>query len=192
MLVGWHVFSFRCLIGFWFLVCYADTQLATQLQQRCIQVVCSNKEARKRLTESNGTPAKDLGPVNIDRRIHSHIVFEVDICIRRHWNKRGNSILSVAGSNSSVLFKVAQTWIYASMLLRNQLFRSIWFAETLLRFFLYFYTFCVASSSWLQRNILKGEKITQKIRFSIFLNRLLHRPGLDVPINRILSHHYLV
>jgi len=39
------------------LVCYAATQLAIQLQQRCIQVVRSNKEALKRLTESNGTPA---------------------------------------------------------------------------------------------------------------------------------------
>ena len=52
---------------FWFLVCYANTQLATQLQQRCTQVVCSNKEARKRLTESNrdGTPAMDLGHMNV-------------------------------------------------------------------------------------------------------------------------------
>jgi len=40
---------------FWFLVCYAATQLGTQLQQRCIQVVRSNKEARKCQTESNGT-----------------------------------------------------------------------------------------------------------------------------------------
>ena len=47
--------------GFWFLVCYAATQLATQLQQRRIQVVRSNKVARKRLTESNGTPAMDFG-----------------------------------------------------------------------------------------------------------------------------------
>jgi len=53
------------LLGFWFLVCYATTQLATQLQHRCIQVVCSNKEARKRLTESNGTPAMDLGHMNV-------------------------------------------------------------------------------------------------------------------------------
>jgi len=52
---------------FWFLVCYAAIQLATQLQQRCIQVVRSNKEARKRLTrtESNGTPAMDLGHMNV-------------------------------------------------------------------------------------------------------------------------------
>ena len=40
---------------FWFLVssCYAATQLATQLPQRRIQVVRSDKVARKRLTESN-------------------------------------------------------------------------------------------------------------------------------------------
>jgi len=49
----------------WFLVCYAATQLTTQLRQRCIQVVRSNKEARKRLTESNGTPAMDLGHMNV-------------------------------------------------------------------------------------------------------------------------------
>ena len=41
---------------FWFLV--AATQLATQLQQRC-------KEALKRLTESNGTPAMDLGHMDV-------------------------------------------------------------------------------------------------------------------------------
>jgi len=46
MLVDWH--------GFWFLVCYAGTQLATPLQQRHIQVVRINKVAWKRLTESNG------------------------------------------------------------------------------------------------------------------------------------------
>jgi len=33
------------------LVCYAATQLATQLPQRRIQVVRSNKVARKRLTK---------------------------------------------------------------------------------------------------------------------------------------------
>jgi len=46
--------------GFWFLVCYAATQLTSQLPQRRIQVVRSNKVARKRLTESNGTPTMDL------------------------------------------------------------------------------------------------------------------------------------
>jgi len=53
----------------WFLVYNADTQLATQLPQRRMQVVRSNKVARKRLTESNGTPAMDLGSMNIDWRI---------------------------------------------------------------------------------------------------------------------------
>jgi len=51
---------------FWFLVCYATTQLAIQLPQKHIQVVRSNKVARKRLTKSNGTPAMDLGYLNID------------------------------------------------------------------------------------------------------------------------------
>jgi len=41
------------------------TQLDTQLRQRCIQVVCSNKEARKRLTKSNGTPAMDPGHIYV-------------------------------------------------------------------------------------------------------------------------------
>jgi len=49
---------------FWCLVCYAATQLANQLHQTRIHVVRSNKVARKRLTESNGTPAKDLGHMN--------------------------------------------------------------------------------------------------------------------------------
>jgi len=47
--------------GFWFLVCYAATQLATPLQQWHIQVVRSNKVARKRLTKSHGNPAMDFG-----------------------------------------------------------------------------------------------------------------------------------
>ena len=75
--------------GFWFLVCYATTQLATQLRQRCIQVVCSNKEARKRLTESNGTPAMDPGHMNIDLTYTFAYCCEEEIRIRRHTNKRG-------------------------------------------------------------------------------------------------------
>jgi len=51
--------------GFWFLVCNTSTQLEIQLPQRSIQVVRSNKVARKRLTESNGTPTMDLGHMNI-------------------------------------------------------------------------------------------------------------------------------
>ena len=54
------------VVVFWFLVCYAATQLATQLPQRRIQVVCSNGVARKRSAESNGTPAMDPGHTNID------------------------------------------------------------------------------------------------------------------------------
>jgi len=53
------------VFGYWFLVCYAATQLATQLPQRRIQVVCRNKVAQKHLTESNGTPAMDLGHMNV-------------------------------------------------------------------------------------------------------------------------------
>jgi len=53
------------VFGFWFLVCDAATQLATQLPQRRIQVVRSNKAARKRLTGSKGTPAMDFGNMNV-------------------------------------------------------------------------------------------------------------------------------
>jgi len=57
-------------------------------------VVCSNKEARKRLTESNGIPAMDLGHMNVGlKEYYFHVLFcdccfEVDICIRRYTNKR--------------------------------------------------------------------------------------------------------
>jgi len=50
------------------LVRYATTQLATQLRQRCIPVMRSNKQARKHLTESNGTPAMDFGGEEIRKR----------------------------------------------------------------------------------------------------------------------------
>jgi len=53
------------LVFGWFLVCYAVTQLANQLHQTRIQVMRSNKVARKRLTESNGTPAMDFGHINV-------------------------------------------------------------------------------------------------------------------------------
>jgi len=82
------------LFGFWFLVCHAATQLATQLQKRYIQVVCSNKETWKRLTESNGTPAMDLGHMNVGlKKYNFHVLFcdccfELDICLRRYTNKR--------------------------------------------------------------------------------------------------------
>jgi len=56
-----RTFFLSFLDEFWFLVCYAATQLAIQLPQERIQVVRSNKAARKRLTESNGTPEMDFG-----------------------------------------------------------------------------------------------------------------------------------
>ena len=65
----------RAVLGFWFLVCYAATQLAIQLSKEHIQVVRSNRVARKRPAESNGTPAMDLG-------------FE-DRRKRKYTNKRG-------------------------------------------------------------------------------------------------------
>jgi len=57
------------------LVCHFNTQLAIQLHQKLIQLVSSNREARKRPAESNSTPAMDLE-------------FE-DIRIRRYTNRRG-------------------------------------------------------------------------------------------------------
>ena len=71
------------------MVCNADTQLATQLPQRRIQVVRSNRVARKRPAESNGTPAMDPGHVNIDLTYTFACCCEEDIRICRHTNKRG-------------------------------------------------------------------------------------------------------
>ena len=62
-----HAFYF-CLC-----CCYATTQLVLQLHQERTQVVCSNREARKRPAESNATPAMDLG--------HMNIVLKLFICI---------------------------------------------------------------------------------------------------------------
>ena len=49
--------------GFVFCFCLFDatTSLALQLHQERIRMVCGNKGAQKRPTESNGTPAMDLG-----------------------------------------------------------------------------------------------------------------------------------
>jgi len=52
-------FHFMVQFLFLFLFCYAATQLAIQLHQERIQVVRSNREARKRPAESNSTPAMD-------------------------------------------------------------------------------------------------------------------------------------
>jgi len=48
-------------LHFWFLDCYAATQLALQVRQERIHVVRSNKVTRKPPTESNGTSPMDLG-----------------------------------------------------------------------------------------------------------------------------------
>jgi len=54
----------------------------------------STKEARKRLTKSNGTPAMDFGLMNVVLKEYYFCVlfhdccFEVDIRIRRYTNKR--------------------------------------------------------------------------------------------------------
>ena len=80
--------------GFWFLVCNAATQLVTQLPQRRIQVVRSNKVARKRLTESNGTPPMYLVHMNVVWKwYYFNVLFydcclEIDIRIRRYTNKQ--------------------------------------------------------------------------------------------------------
>ena len=66
--VGRKVNPRGVITGFWFLVCYAATQLATPLHQRRIQVVRRNNVAQKRLTESNGTPAMDFGCEEIRKR----------------------------------------------------------------------------------------------------------------------------
>ena len=51
------------IVVFWLLFfgCYAAKEIALQVQQERTQAVCSNKEAWKHLTESNGTPTMDLG-----------------------------------------------------------------------------------------------------------------------------------
>jgi len=54
-------YSYTLFFTFWFILCFAATQLARQVQQERTQMVYSNREAQKRLTESNGTPAVDLG-----------------------------------------------------------------------------------------------------------------------------------
>jgi len=72
----------------------SHAQLANQLQQTRIQVVRSNKVARKRLTESNGTPAMDLGHMNVVLKYcYFYVLFndwylEVDIRIRIYRKKR--------------------------------------------------------------------------------------------------------
>jgi len=126
---------------FWFLVCYATTQLATQLQQRCIQVVCSNTEARKRLTESNGTSTMVLVHMNVVLKgyyfnvLFDDYCFEVDIRIRRYINKR--SIEPVNKTTS-----------------QNILFQNILFFNNFLEYF-YIYEFNNSLINTARRVVLK-------------------------------------
>jgi len=90
-------------IGFWFLVCDATTQLATQLPPRLIQVVHSNRVSRKRPAESNGTPAMDPGHMNIDLTYIFAYYCEEFIRIGRHTNKRG--MIAVMSLSSFDVFK---------------------------------------------------------------------------------------
>jgi len=52
-------------IWFWFLVLLCRHTASNPITVEMQQVVRSNEEARKRLTESNGTPAMDLGHMNV-------------------------------------------------------------------------------------------------------------------------------
>jgi len=58
---------------FCFCRCYAATQLVLQLHQERTQVVCSNRDARKRPAESNATPAMDL--------VHMKVVLKWFMCM---------------------------------------------------------------------------------------------------------------
>ena len=83
---GLESHSYRSGLVFWFLVCFAATQQAIQLHQERIQVVRSNRVAWKRPTESNSTPAMDLGFDDIRKRKYTG--FD-DIRKRKYTNKRG-------------------------------------------------------------------------------------------------------
>jgi len=67
--------------------CYAVTQVALQLHQKRTQVVCSNREAQKRLAESSSTPfvslfspAMDLGHTN-EVVYLTNVVLKLCICM---------------------------------------------------------------------------------------------------------------
>ena len=64
--------------GFWFLVWNAVTHLTLQLHQDCILVVLSKKVVHRIRTESNGTPAIDLG--------HMNVVLKWCMCMLGNWN----------------------------------------------------------------------------------------------------------
>jgi len=52
LIIYWGVFWDVVFIVRFLILCLAATQLAIQVQQERTQVVCSNKEARKRLAEA--------------------------------------------------------------------------------------------------------------------------------------------
>jgi len=60
---------------FLFLFCSAATQLALQVHQEWLQVICSNKETQN-LTVSNSTAAMDLGHMNAVLKWCISIVFD--------------------------------------------------------------------------------------------------------------------
>jgi len=101
---------FESHLLFWFLVWYAATRLATQLQQRCTQEVCDNKEARKRLTESNGTPAMDLRHMNV-----GWMLFEVNIRICRYTHQQEIAKINIHSSRLmlglDILLSMLSMWI---------------------------------------------------------------------------------
>jgi len=73
------------------LICHCDTQVTFQLQQKCIQVMRSNKIVRRIPTESNSTPAMDLGHMNVVRVMYLYVG-------GRFGNKNGFCIITpVAG-----------------------------------------------------------------------------------------------
>jgi len=67
--IGWKQYEAVLVLV---LVCHAATQLAIQLHQERIQVVRSNRVARKRSAESNSTPTMDLGFEDIRKRKHTN------------------------------------------------------------------------------------------------------------------------
>jgi len=72
--------QFLLQLGLWFLVCYAVTQLAIQLQQERIQVVRRNKVVRRLPTESNSTP--QLGGGNSCQMFVCIVVCECTVASR--------------------------------------------------------------------------------------------------------------
>jgi len=98
--------------GFWFLVCYAVAQLAFQLHQECIQVVCSNRMAWKRLT---------------DRECKFELLFVCLFCIRGRSRRfqRGNFICT----SRSLLVRHPQTKCrgYLGLCLWRGLVQQCWY-----------------------------------------------------------------